>query len=85
MIRIILYRQSDTAEWTEGVLHTFNDGKAIVEHTATGALNLVPITEGTLKFKVLTDEWVRQQVEAQQRAQAQSVVAAPNLRFPGGR
>lgn len=77
MIRIILYRMLDTAEWTEGVLHTFSGTNAVVENKATGEMNLVPVTASTLKFLVLTEQWVKIQIDAQRQAQAQSVVAAP--------
>lgn len=81
MIRIILYRLEDKGEWTEGVLHTFAGTNAVVENKATGEMNLVPVTAATLKFQVLTEQWVKMQVEAQQRAQAQSVVAPSPAMF----
>ena len=86
MIRIILWRMDGTGEWTEGCLHGFHDGNAVVEHLKTGELQMVPVTPATLKFKILTTEWVEAQVRAQQEAQAkQQVVMAPNLNFGRGR
>lgn len=78
MIRIVLYRVNGEGEWTEGVLHSFNDCNAIVENKASGELLLVGVDPAKLKFKNTTDEWVRMQVEAQQRAQIQGVTA-PNI------
>ena len=78
MIRIILYRIDAAGEWTEGVLHTFNDCNAVVENKATGELELVPVKKEHLKFQVLTEKWVKMQIEAQQRAQVQGVMA-PNI------
>lgn len=79
MIRTILYRLAATGEWTEGVLHTFNDCNAIVENKATGEMELVPVKKEHLKFQMLTEQWVKAQLEAQRQAQAQSVVAAPGF------
>ena len=81
MIRIIMFRQDGSKEWTEGVLHTFSGTNAVVETKATGELNLIPVTPETLKFQVLTEAWIRMQMEAQQRAQSQSVVAPPPSAF----
>ena len=80
MIRIILFRIETTGEWTEGVLHTFSGTNAIVETKATGELNLVPVKADNLKFKVLTEAWVKAQVEAQRQAQTQAVTAPPLIR-----
>jgi hypothetical protein len=85
MIRIILYRLDVTGEWSEGCLHGFQQDKAVVENLKTGELQLVPVTPDTLKFKILTTEWVEMQVKAQQEQQARQVVAAPNLNFGRGR
>jgi hypothetical protein len=85
MIRIILYRIDGTGEWTEGCLHGFQQDKAVVENLKTGELCLVPVTPETLKFKILTTEWVEMQVKAQQEAQARQVVASPNISFGRGR
>lgn len=79
MIRTILFRKLDTAEWTEGVLHTFVGENAVIETSATGELNLIPVSPATLKFKVLTEQWIKMQIEAKQHAQAQSVLAHPGM------
>jgi|OpeIllAssembly_1097287.scaffolds.fasta_scaffold224758_4 hypothetical protein len=83
MIRIILWRIDGTGEWTEGVLHGFQQDKAVVETLKTGELQLVPVTPSTLKFKMLTTEWVDMQVRAQQEQSARQagIVTAPNLNF----
>lgn len=72
-----------TGEWNEGVLHGFHGDNAVVETLKTGELQLVPVTPATLKFKMLTTEWVEAQVRAQQEAQARQagIVTAPNLNF----
>ena len=78
MLRIVHYRLTADGQWTEGVLHTFNDGHAIVENKATAELELVPVRKDLLKFTVVMDQWVKMQMEAQQRAQIQGVTA-PNI------
>lgn len=86
MIRTILYRLGGQIEFQEGVLHGFTaDGCAIVEDMATGELGLVPLKAGSVKFKVITTEWVEAQMRAQQEAQRQQVVAMPNVNFQRGR
>lgn len=72
-----------TGDWNEGVLHGFQQDKALVETFTTGALQLVPVTPDTLKFKMLTTEWVETQVRAQQEQAARQagIVTAPNLNF----
>ena len=77
MIRIILYRLDKTGEWTEGVLHTFHGTNAVVENKATGEMELVHVCKEQLKFRVLTEDWVKMQVEAQRQAQQQGVLAGP--------
>jgi hypothetical protein len=77
MIRIILYRVDGTGEWNEGVVHVFVDGHCVVENKATGELNLVPVKPENLKFKILTEQWVAMQIEAQRQAQSRSVLAGP--------
>jgi len=77
MIRIILYRVDGTGEWLEGVVHVFVDGHCVVENKTTGELNLVPVKPENLKFKILTEQWVNMQIEAQRAAQSRSVVAMP--------
>lgn len=72
-------------EWTEGCLHGFHDGNAVVEHLKTGELQMVPVTPATLKFKILTTEWIEAQVRAQQEQASRQVVATPNLNFGRGR
>lgn len=88
MIRIILYRTGvdfTSAPWQQGVLHTFVGENAVVENKDTGELNLVPVKPENLKFQILTEQWIQMQVEAQQRAQAQSVLAGnPNIRTVRG-
>ena len=74
MIRIILYCVDGT-NWLEGVLHTFVGENAVVENKATGEMNLVPVKPTTLKFKVLTEQWLQMQIQAQREAQSRSVVA----------
>lgn len=74
MIRIILYC-IDGTNWVEGVLHTFVGENAVVEEKATGALNLVPVKPTTLKFKILTEQWIQMQIQAQREAQSRSVLA----------
>jgi len=78
MIRIILYRLELTGEWLEGVLHTFTGDNAVVENKNTGELTLVPVKAEHLKFRVLTEQWVQMQIEAQRQSQSQSVMAGGN-------
>jgi len=85
MIRTILYRLGGDGAYTEGVLHGFSEGHAIIENIETGEIGLVPVKAGNLKFKVKTTEWVEMQVRAQREAQAQQVVAMPNVNFRTGR
>lgn len=75
MIRIILYNVD--GNWVEGVLHTFVGENAVVENKATGELNLVPVTPTTLKFKILTEQWIQMQIQAHREAQSRSVLAGP--------
>lgn len=78
MLRIVHYRLTADGQWTEGVLHTFNDGHAIVENKATAELELVPVRKDLLKFTVVMDQWVKMQMDAQRQAQIQGVTA-PNI------
>jgi len=77
MIRIILYRVDSNGDWNEGVIHTFTSEGAVIENKATGELNLVPVKPECLKFKILTEQWVQMQIQAQREMQARSVVAGP--------
>lgn len=78
MIRIILYRVDGTGDWNEGVVHTFTaNGQCVVENKATGELMCVPVKPDCLKFKILTEQWVAMQIEAQRQAQSRSVIAGP--------
>lgn len=77
MIRIILYRINTTHEWSKGVIHAFTPTGAVIENKETGELYLVPVNPQCLKFEMNTDAWIQLQVEAQQRAQARSVMASP--------
>lgn len=75
MIRVILYRVDSIGDWAEGMLHTFVDSNAVVENRVTGELHLVPVNPKNLKFKVLIEQWVQMQVQAQREAQSRSVLA----------
>ena len=82
MLRIVMYRLDAGGQWTEGVLHTFNDGHAVVENRVTGELELVPVKADLLKFAVLMEQWIKMQQEAQAQAQAQAqrnAISAPNI------
>jgi hypothetical protein len=91
MIRIILWRMGGSADWNEGVLHSFQQGVAVIEILATGELQLVPIGPDTLKFQIKTTDWVDMQVKMQQEAMKQEaqhrakmspgIVTVPNLSF----
>lgn len=86
MIRIILWRMEATGEWNEGTLHGFHADKAIVETMTNGALQLVPVTPDTLKFKILTKDWIEMQMKAQAEAALQQgapIMMPPNFRRPG--
>ena len=72
-----MFRLDGSGEWTEGVMHTFVDGHAVVETKATGELNLVPVKPECLKFRVLMEQWIQMQQQAQREAQARSVLAGP--------
>ena len=74
MIRIILYC-IDGTNWVEGVLHTFVGENAVVENKDTGELNLVPVKPSKLKFKILTEQWIQMQIQAQREVQSRSVLA----------
>ena len=82
MLRIVMYRLDADGQWIEGVLHTFNDGHAVIENRGTGELELVPVKKTHLKFSVLMEQWIKMQQEAQMAAQAQaqrSAISAPNI------
>lgn len=84
MIRTVLYRDG-VEEYSEGVLHGFAEGCAIVEDFVSGEITSVPIRPGNLKFKIVTKDWVEMQIRAQQEAQAQNsagkIMTMPGIDF----
>ena len=78
MIRIILFKMDSMhPDWTEGVLHTFQNGHAVVENMDNGQLFWVPVNPKQLQFKILTKDWLAMQMTMQREAQARSVQAGP--------
>jgi hypothetical protein len=75
MIRIIYYRLTSDAEWTEGAVHHVSATGVVVENLKSGELLLVPVQPGLLKFKITSEQWVQMQVAAQREAQSRSVMA----------
>ena len=82
MLRIVKYRLTVDGEWLDGILHTFNDGHAVIENKATAELEVVPVKKDHLKFGIVWDQWARMNADAQAQAQAQATkraITAPNI------
>lgn len=86
MIRKVKFQVN--GEWRDGVIHTYTEGKAVVEQWDTGEIHLIVVSPANLKYECKIEEWARIQQEAQQKAMAAQVLAVPPgvvNRFPPGR
>ena len=52
MIRYILFRIGIDEAWHKGIIHTYMNGAAVVEHAATSELHSVIVSPTMLKFEM---------------------------------